>query len=448
MAFKKVLIANRGEIALRTIRACKELGLKTVIVYSTADKESMPVKLADEKICIGGPKSIESYLNIPQIISAAEVTGADAIYPGYGFLSENANFSQICKFHNIVFIGPSKEVIDTMGDKATARTTMEKAGVPIVPGSGILETEKDAIEAANKIGYPVLIKATAGGGGRGMRICENEKELITNYNQARQEAKQAFGNPDVYMEKFIRNPKHIEVQVLGDSHGQAFHLFERECSIQRRHQKLIEEATSPALNDDSRKKLTDAAIKGIKNIGYVGAGTLEFIYDQDTKEFFFIEMNTRIQVEHPISEEITRVDLVKNQILAAMGEKLSLKQEDIKINGHAIECRINAEDPDKDFLPNPGKIETLFLPGGFGVRVDTHIYSGYTLPSFYDSMLAKLIVWAPTREEAIKRMKRSLSEFIIEGIKTTIPFHLIVMDHPVFIEGTHTTRFVDNLRSK
>jgi len=353
------------------------------------------------------------------------------------FLSENANFSQICKFHNIVFIGPSKEVIDTMGDKATARTTMEKAGVPIVPGSGILETEKDAIEAANRIGYPVLIKATAGGGGRGMRICENEKELITNYNQARQEAKQAFGNPDVYMEKFIRNPKHIEVQVLGDSHGQAFHLFERECSIQRRHQKLIEEAISPALNDDSRKKLTDAAIKGIKNIGYVGAGTLEFIYDQDTKEFFFIEMNTRIQVEHPISEEITRVDLVKNQILAAMGEKLSLKQEDIKINGHAIECRINAEDPDKDFLPNPGKIETLFLPGGFGVRVDTHIYSGYTLPSFYDSMLAKLIVWAPTREEAIKRMKRSLSEFIIEGIKTTIPFHLIVMDHPVFIEDTY-----------
>ncbi|HOJ49698.1 MAG TPA: acetyl-CoA carboxylase biotin carboxylase subunit [Spirochaetota bacterium] len=448
MPFKKVLIANRGEIALRAIRACRELGIKTVIVYSTADKESMPVKLADEKICIGGPKSVESYLNISQIIAAAEVTGSDAIYPGYGFLSENATFSEICKSHNITFIGPSKEVIDMMGDKATARETMQKAGVPIVPGSGILATEKDAIEAANRIGYPVLIKATAGGGGRGMRVCENEKELITNYNQARQEAKQAFGNPDVYMEKFIRNPKHIEVQVLGDSHGQAFHLFERECSIQRRHQKLIEEATSPALDDEKRKKLTDAAIKGIKNIGYVGAGTMEFIYDQDTKEFYFIEMNTRIQVEHPISEEITKIDLVKNQIIAAIGEKLPLKQEEIKIQGHAIECRINAEDPDKDFLPNPGKIDFLFIPGGFGIRVDTHIYSGYTLPSFYDSMLAKLIVWGPTREEAIKRMKRALSEFIIEGIKTTIPFHMKVMDNPVFIEGTHTTRFIDSLKGK
>lgn len=446
MSFKKVLIANRGEIALRVIRACKELGIKSVIVYSTADKDSLPVKVADEKICIGGPKAPESYLNIPHIIAAAEVTGADAIHPGYGFLSENASFSEICKAHNITFIGPSKEIIEQMGDKATARETMEKAGVPIVPGSGLLHTEEEAVKTAEKIGYPVLIKATAGGGGRGMRVCENEKELIPNYNQAKAEAGQAFGNPDVYMEKYIGNPKHIEIQILGDAYGNVVHLFERDCSVQRRHQKLIEEAPSAILNDEIRQKIGATAVKGVLEVGYVGAGTIEFLYDQDADQFYFIEMNTRVQVEHPISEAISGVDVVKYQILAAMGEKFPFTQKDIVRNGHAIECRINAEDPDHDFMPNPGTIKNLILPGGLGVRLDTHIYDGYALPPFYDSLLSKLIVWGATREEAIVRMKRALSEFQIEGIKTTIPFHLKVMDNKEFKDGKYTTKFIDNLK--
>ncbi|HCL57222.1 MAG TPA: acetyl-CoA carboxylase biotin carboxylase subunit [Spirochaetia bacterium] len=446
MSFKKVLIANRGEIALRVIRACKELGLKTVIVYSTADRDSLPVKVADEKICIGGPKASESYLNIPQIIAAAEVTGADAIHPGYGFLSENANFSEICKAHNIVFIGPSKEIINKMGDKATARDTMEKANVPIVPGTGLLDDDVHAREEAKKIGYPVLIKATAGGGGRGMRVCRDEKELIVNFAQAKNEAEKAFGNAAVYMEKYIGNPKHIEIQILGDSFGNILHIFERDCSVQRRHQKLIEEAPSPILTPELRNKIGSAAVKGVKEVGYVGAGTMEFLYDQDSGEFYFIEMNTRIQVEHPISEAISGIDIVKYQILAAMGEKLPFKQEDLKISGHSIECRINAEDPDHDFMPNPGKIKGLVIPGGFGVRVDTHIYEGYNLPPFYDSLLAKLIVWGTTREEALTRMKRALSEFHIEGIKTTIPFHLKVMDSELFKKGTYTTKFLETFK--
>lgn len=444
MSFKKVLIANRGEIALRVIRACRELGLKTVVVYSTADKDSLPVRMADQKICIGGPKSTESYLNIPQIIAAAEVTGADAIHPGYGFLSENANFSEICKAHKITFIGPTKEMINQMGDKSTARETASKAGVPIVPGTGLLDTEEKALEEARKIGFPVLIKATAGGGGRGMRICENEKELITNYAQARSEAEKAFGNSAVYMEKYIANPKHIEIQILGDSHGNIVHIFERDCSVQRRHQKLIEEAPSVVLTEELRQKIGEAAVRGAKQIGYVGAGTMEFLYNQDNKEFYFIEMNTRIQVEHPISEAISGIDIVKNQILVAMGEKLPFKQEDLQIKGHSIECRINAEDPENNFMPNPGKIKGLVIPGGFGVRVDTHIYENYTLPPFYDSLLAKLIVWASDRNEAIIRMKRALNEFQIEGIKTTIPFHIKVMDNPSFLKGNYTTKFLES----
>lgn len=446
MSFKKVLIANRGEIALRVIRACKEMGLKSVIVYSTADKDSLPVKMADEKVCIGGPKPTESYLNIPNIIAATEVTKSDAIHPGYGFLSENASFSEICKVHNIHFIGPSKDIINQMGDKATARETMKRADVPIVPGTGLLATEEEAMEAAKEIGFPVLIKATAGGGGRGMRICESEKDLINNYNQARSEAETAFGNSAVYMEKYIGNPKHIEVQILGDSHGNVVHLFERDCSIQRRHQKLIEEAPSPILSEELRKEIGEAAVKGVKEVGYVGAGTMEFLYDQDTNQFYFIEMNTRVQVEHPISEAITGIDVVKNQILVAMGEKLPFTQESLAINGHSIECRINAEDPDNGFIPNPGKIKNLIMPGGLGVRLDTHIYDGYNLPPFYDSLLAKLIVWGATREEAIIRMKRALEEFKIGGIKTTIPFHAKVMQDDLFKQGTYTTKFLETFK--
>lgn len=446
MSFKKVLIANRGEIALRVIRACKELGIKTVIVYSTADKESLPVKMADEKICIGGPKPSESYLNIPHIIAAAEVTGADAIHPGYGFLSENANFSEICKVHNITFIGPTKEVINMMGDKSTARETMTKVGVPIVPGTGLLPTEEKALEEAKRIGFPVLIKATAGGGGRGMRICNEEKEVINNYNQARNEAEQAFGNSEVYMEKYIGNPKHIEVQILGDAHGNIVYIFERDCSVQRRHQKLIEEAPSPVLSDSLRKQIGETAVKGVKGVGYVGAGTIEFLYDQDAGKFYFIEMNTRVQVEHPISEMISGIDIVKYQILAAMGEKFPFTQEDLKLNGHAIECRINAEDPDNNFMPNPGKIKGLILPGGPGIRVDTYIYDGFNLPPFYDSLLAKLIAWGKDRNEAIIRMKRALNEFKIEGLKTTIPFHIKVMDSELFREGTYTTKFLETFK--
>jgi acetyl-CoA carboxylase biotin carboxylase subunit len=445
LRFQKILIVNRGEIALRIIRAAKELGIKTAIVYSQADKESLPVIMADEKICIGKAKVTETYLKIPQIIAAAEVLKADAIHPGYGFLSENAQFSEICKEAGITFIGPDKEIILQMGDKATARETMKKAGVPIVPGTGILENETEALEKAKEIGFPILIKATAGGGGRGMRICTSEKEVTINFNAAQTEALQAFGNPDVYMEKYVTNPKHIEVQVMGDSHGGAFHFFERDCSIQRRHQKLLEEAPGFILSQEKSKAITEASLKAVKSVGYVGAGTLEFLYDQDSGNFYFIEMNTRIQVEHPITEMITGVDLVTQQILAAMGEKLNLDQEKIKVNGHAIECRINAEDPSQDFRPNSGKITKFIAPGGFGVRVDTHIYEGYTVPPFYDSLLAKLIVWGVTREDAINRMKRALQEFVIEGVTTTVPFYLQLMENPSFIRGTYTTKMLENI---
>jgi len=442
---KKILIANRGEIALRIIRACNELGIKTVQVYSSADKSSLPVKMADEKICIGGARPSESYLNIAHLIAAAEASGADAIHPGYGFLSENANFSEICREHKITFIGPTREIIKQMGDKATARQTMERAGVPIVPGSELLPTEEKALEEAKRIGYPVLIKATAGGGGIGMKICENEKILAKNYHQARLEAEKAFGNPEVYMEKYIGRPKHIEVQILGDAHGNVVHLFERDCSIQRRHQKLIEEAPSHILNHEDRMKIGALAVKAVQEVGYIGAGTIEFLYDQDSNQFYFIEMNTRIQVEHPISEAITGIDIVKNQILAAMGKKFTFTQADIKLQGHSIECRINAEDPEKNFRPTPGHVKGLILPGGLGVRVDTHLYQGYTLPSHYDSLIGKLIVWGSDREEAITRMKRALGEFKIEGFKTTIPFHMMVMNHPDFLKGKYTTKFLDQL---
>lgn len=442
---KKVLIANRGEIALRIIRACKELGIKTVQVYSSADKSALPVKMADEKICIGAARPSESYLNIAHLIAAAEASGADAIHPGYGFLSENANFSEICREHKINFIGPTKEIIKQMGDKATARQTMQRAGVPIVPGSELLPTEEKALEEASRIGYPVLIKATAGGGGIGMKICENEKILAKNYHQARLEAEKAFGNPEVYMEKYIGRPKHIEVQILGDAHKNVVHLFERDCSIQRRHQKLIEEAPSHILNHEDRMKIGALAVKAVQEVGYIGAGTIEFLYDQDSSQFYFIEMNTRIQVEHPISEAITGIDIVKNQILAAMGEKFAFTQNDIKLQGHSIECRINAEDPEKAFRPTPGHVKGLVLPGGLGVRVDTHLYQGYTLPSQYDSLIGKLIVWGSDREEAITRMKRALGEFKIEGFKTTIPFHMMVMNHPDFLKGKYTTKFLDQL---
>lgn len=445
MKFKKILIVNRGEIALRVIRAAKELGIQTAIIYSVADKESLPVEMADEKICIGEAKVGDTYLKIPEIIAAAEVLKADAVHPGYGFLSENPKFSEICKEMGIHFIGPDKEIILKMGDKATARATMKAAGVPIVPGTDILSDETQAMIQAKKIGFPVLIKATAGGGGRGMRICHNEKEIVTNYHAAKTEALQAFGNPDVYIEKYIMNPKHIEVQVIGDSHGGAFHFYERDCSIQRRHQKLVEEAPGFILSPEKREAITTSAIQAVKNVGYIGAGTFEFLYDQDDSQFYFIEMNTRIQVEHPITEMITGVDLVTQQILAAMGEKLTLNQANISINGHSIECRINAEDPDNDFRPHSGKIKRLILPGGFGVRVDTHIYEGYTIPPFYDSLLAKLIVWGQTREQAITRMKRALSEFIIEGVTTTIPFHIKLMENQEFVKGKYTTRLLENV---
>ena len=440
----KILIANRGEIAVRVIRTCKELGFKTVAVYSVADKDSLHRKLADEDICIGSEYSKDSYLNIPNLISAAIVTGAKAIHPGYGFLSENSKFSEICNKHGIIFLGPSPEVITMMGDKSTAKNTMKGFGVPTVPGSdGVINSLEEDIEVARDIGYPVIIKATAGGGGKGMRICYSEDDLKKLLPLTQSEAQSAFGNPGVYIEKYIQNPKHIEIQFIGDKYGNVLTFGERDCSIQRKHQKLIEEAPGPTITQEQREMISKIVRNAVSSIGYVGAGTMEFIMDQDGK-FYFMEVNTRIQVEHPVTEEVTKIDLIREQILACLGEKLSLKQEDIKIMGHAIEFRINAEDPFNDFRPSPGKIKVLHLPGGFGIRVDTHIYEGYEIPMYYDSMVAKLIVWGRDRNEAINRAKRALGEFTIEGIPTTIPFHSKVLEHPVFLGGYHTTKFLED----
>jgi len=440
--FKKILIANRGEIALRIIRTCKEMGIKTVAVYSTADKDSLHVKFADEAVCIGPPPSKDSYLNIPSIISAAEITNADAIHPGYGFLSENAKFSKICQEHNIKFIGASPEMINSMGDKASAKSTMIAAGVPCVPGSeGLLESAAHAKELAPTVGYPVMIKATAGGGGKGMRIVWKEEEMDALYDSAFKEAENAFGNGAMYMEKYIEEPRHIEIQIVGDQYGKACHLSERDCSIQRRHQKLAEETPSPFMTDELRDAMGEAAIKAALAVKYEGVGTVEFLVDKHRK-FYFMEMNTRIQVEHPITEEVIDYDLIREQILVAAGVPISGKNYFPQL--HAIECRINAEDPFNNFRPSPGKITVLHTPGGHGIRVDSHIYAGYTIPPNYDSMVAKLITVAQTREEAIAKMHRALSEYVIEGVKTTIPFHLKLMKDKNFIAGNYTTKFLED----
>ena len=440
--FKKILIANRGEIALRVIRTCREMGIKTVAVYSTADRESLHVRFADEAVCIGPAPSKESYLNMAAIISAAEITNSDGIHPGYGFLSENAKFSHICEDHGIKFIGPSPEMIRAMGDKATAKSTMIRAGVPTVPGSeGLIDTLKDALKAAKEIVYPVMIKATAGGGGKGMRIIRSDEELKVEWDKARAEAGAAFGNDGMYMEKFIEEPRHIEIQIAGDQTGKACHLSERDCSVQRRHQKLVEETPSPFMDDNLREAMGNAAIKAAEAIRYEGVGTVEFLVDKH-KNFYFMEMNTRIQVEHPITEEVINFDLIKEQIKIASGIPISGKN--YYPEKHAIECRINAEDPHNGFRPSPGKITTLHVPGGHGVRVDTHVYAGYTIPPHYDSLIAKLIVVHQTREEAIDKMLRALQEFVIEGVKTTIPFHIQLMQDERFRKGDYTTKFMDD----
>jgi len=439
--FKKILIANRGEIALRVIRTCKEMGISTVAVYSTVDANSLHVRFADEAVCIGPAPSKESYLKIQRLLAAAEITNAEAIHPGYGFLSENAEFSRICSEHHIKFIGPTPYMIETMGDKATAKATMIKNGVPVVPGSeGILNSYEESIAIAQQVGYPVLLKATAGGGGRGMRVVNNESELKKMYDSASAEAEASFSNPHLYMEKFIVQPRHVEIQILGDQHGNVIHLGERDCSLQRRHQKVLEEAPSPVLSAELRAKMGEAAIKAAKAVNYEGAGTVEFLVDKNL-DFYFMEMNTRIQVEHPVTEEVTNYDLIKNQIEIAYGMPLANKP--LKIRGHAIECRINAEDPEFNFRPSAGKITVFNPPGGHSVRVDTHVYSGYVVPPNYDSMICKLIVSAPTRPEAIARMKRALHEFVIEGIKTTIPYHIQLMDDPNFIKGTCDTKYLE-----
>jgi len=440
--FKKILIANRGEIALRVIRTCKEMGIKTVAVYSTADAESLHVKFADEAVCIGPPPSVDSYLKMSNIIAAAEITNADAIHPGYGFLSENAKFSKICEENNIKFIGASAEMIERMGDKASAKATMIEAGVPCVPGSeGIIKDFKDCLKVAKQTGYPVMLKATAGGGGKGMRAIWKEEDLKDAWDSARHESKAAFGNDDMYMEKLIEEPRHIEIQIVGDSNGKACHLSERDCSVQRRHQKLTEEVPSPFMTDKLRKKMGDAAVKAAEYIKYEGAGTVEFLVDKH-RNFYFMEMNTRIQVEHPITEQVIDFDLIREQILVAAGVPISGKNYLPQL--HSIECRINAEDPYNDFRPSPGKITTLHAPGGHGVRLDTHVYAGYSIPPNYDSMIAKLITTAQTREEAINKMKRALDEFVIEGINTTIPFHRQLMDHPDYLAGNYTTKFMED----
>lgn len=444
--FKKILIANRGEIALRIIRTCKEMGIKTVAVYSTADIESLHVRFADEAVCIGPPSSTDSYLSIPNIISAAEITNADAIHPGYGFLSENAQFSRICEEHGIKFIGASPDMIDAMGDKASAKTTMEKAGVPTIPGSkGILKSLSEAKEVAKKIKYPIMLKATAGGGGKGMKVCTNDKDLKEAWETTRREAKAAFGNDGMYMEKFVEEPRHIEIQIAGDQHGKFCHLSERDCSIQRRHQKLVEETPSPFMTKRLRSKMGNAAIKAAKAVKYEGVGTVEFLVDKN-RDFYFMEMNTRIQVEHTITEEVTNFDLIKEQIKIAAGVKMSGKNYEPIM--HSIQCRINAENPFKDFMPNPGVITNYHCPGGHGIRVDTHVYAGYLIPPFYDSMISKLITVAQTRKEAIDKMKRALSEYIIEGVSTTIPFHLQLLENEDFIRGDFNTKFLETFDLK
>jgi acetyl-CoA carboxylase biotin carboxylase subunit len=440
--FKKILIANRGEIAMRLIRTCKEMGIKTVAVYSTADQESLHVRFADEAVCIGPPPSSESYLKMANIMAAAEICNADAIHPGYGFLSENAKFSKICKEHGIKFIGASAEMIEKMGDKATAKATMKAAGVPTIPGSeGILESFDQAKKVAKKTGYPVMLKATAGGGGKGMRAVWKEADLLKAWESARQEASASFGNDGMYMEKLIEEPRHIEIQIVGDSKGKACHLSERDCSVQRRHQKLTEETPSPFMTPELREEMGAAAVKAAEHIKYEGAGTVEFLVDKH-RNFYFMEMNTRIQVEHPITEQVINFDLIREQILVAAG--VAISGENYLPSMHSIECRINAEDPYNDFRPSPGKISTLHFPGGHGVRLDTHVYGGYIIPPHYDSMIAKLITTAQTREEAINKMRRALDEFVIEGIKTTIPFHRKLMDHPDYISGNYTTKFMEN----
>ena len=440
--FKKILIANRGEIALRVIRTCKEIGIKTVAVYSTADAESLHVRFADEAVCIGPPPSSESYLNMQAILSAAEITNADAIHPGYGFLAENAKFSKLCEEHDIKFIGASAEMIEKMGDKASARETMNAAGVPTIPGSeGLIESFEDCEELAEKMGYPVMLKATAGGGGKGMRAVWEKDNLKGAWDSARQEADAAFGNNAMYLEKLIEEPRHIEIQVVGDAFGKACHLSERDCSIQRRHQKLTEEAPSPFMTPQLRNKMGEAAVKAAEYIKYEGAGTVEFLVDKH-KNFYFMEMNTRIQVEHPITEQVIDYDLIYEQIKVAAGVPISGKNYTPKL--HSIECRINAEDPFNDFRPSPGKINVLHTPGGHGVRVDSHVYAGYVIPPNYDSMIAKLITTAQTRKEAIAKMRRALDEFVIEGIKTTIPFHRQLMDDPDYISGNYTTKFMED----
>ena len=441
--FKKILIANRGEIALRVIRACHELGIKTVAIYSTADEFSLHVKFADEAVCIGPPSSNESYLNIPRIIAAGEITNSDAIHPGYGFLSESAEFSKICSENGFHFIGPDSKMIMSMGDKATAKKTMKSAGVPVVPGGdGVLSDVSEAKSLANEMGYPIMLKATAGGGGRGMRLVKEENELNDLYEVAYQEALNGFGNGDLYIEKFIQEPRHIEIQILADTMGNIIQFGERDCSIQRRHQKLIEESPSPAVDNKLRKAMGDAAIAGAKAIDYVGVGTIEFLLDND-KKFYFMEMNTRIQVEHPVTEMVTGVDLIKQQIRVHAGEKCPKYSPNYKLRGHSIECRINAEDPSNNFMPSPGKITNFHMPGGKGVRVDSHAYTGYMIPTYYDSMIGKLIVHAKNRDRAINRMQRALEETIIDGPKTTIPYHQKIMENENFISGKFDTSFLD-----
>ena len=441
---KKVLIANRGEIAVRIIRACKEMDIETVAVYSEADKTALHVQIADEAYCIGPKFSKDSYLNTTNIISLAKLTGSDAIHPGYGFLAENADFAEMCRECNLIFIGPSAEAISKMGTKDVARETMREAGVPVVPGSrGIVEDEEAAIQVASDIGYPVIIKATAGGGGKGIRIARDEADLLKGLRITRQEALTAFGNPGVYIEKFIEDFRHVEIQVLGDSHGNVIHLGERDCSIQRRLQKLVEETPSPAIDSEMRAEMGEAAVTAAKAVDYTGAGTVEFIFDHRNRKFYFMEMNTRIQVEHPVTEMVTGIDLIKEQIRVASGEKLTVEQRDIQFNGWAIECRINAENPHKNFMPSAGQVEMYLPPGGFGVRIDSAAYTGYFIPPYYDSMVAKLIVHASTRDEAVRKMRRALSEFVVEGIETTIPFHIKLMSHDVFISGDFNTKFLE-----
>ncbi|RRD98750.1 acetyl-CoA carboxylase biotin carboxylase subunit [Bacillus licheniformis] len=441
---KKLLIANRGEIAVRIIRACKELGIETVAVFSEADREALHVQMADEAFCIGPKLSKDSYLNITNIVSVAKMTGADAIHPGYGFLAENADFAELCEEVNVTFVGPTADAISKMGTKDVARETMQQAGVPIVPGSkGIIEDIEDAVSLARDIGYPVIIKATAGGGGKGIRVARTEEELINGIKITQQEAATAFGNPGVYIEKYIEDFRHVEIQVLADTHGNTIHLGERDCSIQRRLQKLLEESPSPALDEGIREQMGQAAVKAAEAVKYTGAGTVEFIYDYREQKFYFMEMNTRIQVEHPVTEMVTGVDLIKEQIRVASGEKLTLTQDEVTFNGWAIECRINAENPEKNFMPSPGKIEMYLPPGGLGVRVDSAAYPGYSIPPYYDSMIAKVITYGKTREEAVSRMKRALSEFVIEGVHTTIPFHLKLLEHETFVSGEFNTKFLE-----